>query len=435
MTNRTSKIIYPVFLILLLSGVLLTSCGARPEGYGVLYWSPEEETEADTAGRVYPVLKSSSIDKTHTLERDGYPEGWTVDAWRLAFFEKEEEAAEEARRYEPYLHLFAISQQDRLAIREQPDLSAGRAYVLKLGQEMKVIGKLEEASTVGQYEGFWYKVLTGDGVSGYCFDHYLEIYDGREGPQQKVSPELAFLKEAFTRIYYPEYFREMIREQQVDLDRFSPRFGFYPSLAEQRIEMRLPSGTRVFEYETIEITANGSYVFAGSGLSVNFFGENSFAASFPVDGKNNSERFVFMAGEAVEAAVEAEKERRKEEVARFYAEGNGSYRSSAYGSLAFTGEGAFTWEGKQRLVPDVLPEGTPDAGTVTFDHFLGTDLAGQYDGVLNLRFGGGRGVLFLYTLDDSALRLTTVDPSGVREKIVQKAPFSPLVMVFARSPQ
>ncbi len=418
-----------ILLLPILALTMLSSCGSRAIGYGVLYWSPDESAAAH--GEIFPVLKSSSIAGTHTLEKEGFDEGWTIDSWRLAFFEKDEDAAEAAQAYQPYRHLFAVSQRDRLAVREEPDPSSGRAYVLKIGQVMKVIGRDEKPATVGQYEGYWYRVLTEDGVSGYCFDHYLEIYDGREGPQQKISPELAFLKEAFTRVYYPEYFQTMIRNRQIVLDRFSPRYGFFPSLADKRIEIKLPSGSRVFEYETIEVSGNNSFVFTGSGLSINFFGEKTFAAVFPVDGNNSSERFVSLTEEEIKAAMDAERERREEETLRFYGEET-TYRSSAYGTLEFTEDGGFLWSGKERLIPDILPAGTGDRGTFVFDHFLGKELASVYDGVISLRFGGGTKQLFLYILDESGLKMTTIDPRSVENNIVQRVSFSPLVMVFSR---
>ncbi len=421
-----------ILLLPLLALTILSSCGSKPIGFGVLYWSPDDSAAAH--GEIFPVLKSSTIAGTHTLEKEDFDEGWTIDSWRLAFFEKEEDAVAAKQAYQPYRHLLAVSQRDRLAVREEPDSGSERAYVLKLGQVMKVIGKDETPSTVGQYEGHWYRILTEDGVSGYCFDHYLEIYDEREGQQQKISPELAFLKEAFTRVYYPEYFQSMIRNRQIVLDRFSSRFGFFPSLADQRIEIRLPSGSRVFEYETIEVSGNNSFVFSGSGLSINFFGERTFAAVFPVDGNNSSERFISLTEEDINAAIEAERERRAEETLRFADEGT-VYRSSAYGTLELSEGGSFLWSGKERLIPDILPAGTGDRGTFIFDHFLGEELKSSYDGVINLRFGSGTGQLFLYTLDESGLKMTTIDPRSVEKNIVQRVSFSPLVMVFARPPE
>jgi hypothetical protein len=429
-SRKTSNILRLLLPILALT--ILSSCGSKAIGYGVLYWSPDETAVAH--GEIFPVLKSSTIAGTHTLEKEGFNEGWTIDSWRLAFFEKEEDAAAAGQAYQPYRHLFAVSQRDRLAVRDKPDPASGRAYVLKLGQVMKIIDKDENPASVGQYEGHWYRVLTEDGVTGYCFDHYLEIYDGREGPQQKISPELAFLKEAFTRVYYPEYFLSMIRNRQIVLDRFSPRFGFFPSLADKRIEIRLPSGSRVFEYETIEVSGSSSFVFSGSGLSVNFFGEKTFAAVFPVEGNNSSERFVSLTEEDISTAIETEKKRREEESLRFAGDGT-VYRSSAYGSLEFTEDGGFLWSGKERLVPDVIPAGTGDRGSFIFDHFLGAELSSSYDGVINLRFAGGTRVLFLYTLDESGLKMTTIDPRSVDKNIVQRVSFSPLVMVFARPPE
>jgi hypothetical protein len=223
----------------------------------------------------------------------------------------------------------------------------------------------------------------------------------------------------------------MRRSNKIVLERFSPRFGFFPDLAQQSIEMRLPSGNRTFSYESIEYTEGGSYVFTGSGLSVNFFGENAFAATFPVDGNNSSERFVFIPEDDITMAIENERQRRADEVLRFAeAEYPIQYRSSAYGTLKFHEDATFEWTGKQRLSPEVIPADSGDKGTFSFDYFLGSQVASKYDGVINLTFDQGQNLLFFYTLNESGLRLTTIDQRSVEKNIVQKVSFSPLVMAF-----
>jgi hypothetical protein len=423
------RVVIGTTLSFLFALLFLSGCGSNYIGYGVVYWSPDERLVPN--GSMLPILRQSSIEKSYTLEIDGHKEGWSTDEWRIGFFEKKDEALAEEGRYEPFIHLFAVSQRDRLAIRQEPDIDSERAYVLRLGQEMKIIDQENQQDSVGQYEGHWYKVLTDDGTMGYCFDHYLEAYDGRTGPSQKVSPELAFVKEALSRVYRPEYFREMRRSNKIVLERFSPRFGFFPDLAQQSIEMRLPSGNRTFSYESIEYTEGGSYVFTGSGLSVNFFGENAFAATFPVDGNNSSERFVFIPEDDITMAIENERQRRADEVLRFAeAEYPIQYRSSAYGTLKFHEDATFEWTGKQRLSPEVIPADSGDKGTFSFDYFLGSQVASKYDGVINLTFDQGQNLLFFYTLNESGLRLTTIDQRSVEKNIVQKVSFSPLVMAF-----
>jgi hypothetical protein len=425
-------------LILIIFLFLLSGCAKKPEGYGVVYWSSDEETVE--TGSMYPVLRISTISNTYVLDIEGFDEGLPVDSWRLAFFEKEEEAAAEKERYSAFQHLYAVNGRDRLAMRETPDIASSRVYVLRLGQELKVLERIEEKTSVGQHEGYWYRLLTEDGVTGYSFDQYLEVYDHREGPVQTVSPELTYILEAFARVYRPEYYREMIREDRVVLERFAPRFGFFPYPGENRLEVHLPGYSKIFTYQSIEPTGARSYVFTGSGLSLNFFGENSLAIAYLEEGRSVSERFTYISDERVNEAVERERQKREKETERFagiredQAEGergeNGNYRSSAYGTLTFLRDGTFRWEGKQRLVPELIPEGTGDTGRISFDHFPDSSLSDRYQGVVNFTFTRGPSVLFLYTLGDDGLRLTTIDPRSVEKRIVGKAAVSPLVMAF-----
>lgn len=409
---------------------MLTACGNKAIGYAVLYWTPDEAKAEN--GASFPVLKRSSISETLRLETAEDPDGWAVDDWRMGFYEKQEAAQQEADRYQSFRHLAAISQKDRLAIRKEADLSSERVYVLRKGQQIKVLGKVEKTATVGQYQGYWYRVLTEDGVYGYCFDHYLEVFDLREGPKKKVSPELSFIQEAFARNYRPEAFLEMIQRRQVDLERFQTKYGLFPMLEEKQIRMELEDLSRVFSYDEIEVTSNGSYAFSGSGLTVNFFSDDSLAAVFPIEGKTNSERFRFISEEEFQKAISGEQKRRKELRIRF-ADGGGLFAGSAYGSIQFDQNGRFSWTEKNRLIPEILPEGSSDEGTYHFDHFLSPQLRRSYDGVINLSFDSSREhFIFLYQLDGNKLRLSTANERTIEDKIVKQPPYSPLVMAFTR---
>jgi hypothetical protein len=418
-----------LFAILICTFLLLLSCGEKAIGYGVFYWPPEDSDFE--YGDILPVLKYSSIAESYSLQREGESEGWGVEEWRIGFFEEEEKAIEEQKRFRQWQYSFAISQRDRLAIRSEADPDSERVYVLRFGQTMKVIGRDASPTTLGEYEGHWYRVLTEDGVSGYCFDHYLEIFDIREGPIQQVSPELTFIKEAFSKKYHPEYFKDMIRKNQIVLEQFTPRYGFFPDLQNKQIEMLLPNLSRTFNYETIEVTSNGNYVFTGSGLSVNFLGDEVFAAIYPVDGKTRSHRFIFLPEKAIEDRIASEKERRQELISTF-TEDEGVFSSSAYGLITFTDSGTFTWSGKERLIPDILPAHAGDSGRFSFDYFLGPELTDSYDGVLHIRFSSGVDRLFLYQFQDGVLRLWAGEMRNVKNNIVPQEPFSSLLMVFVK---
>ncbi|MCL2266659.1 MAG: SH3 domain-containing protein, partial [Treponema sp.] len=176
------KLILPVLICTL--AFMFFSCSSRL-GYGVLLWSIEDPQIE--SGTVLPVFVRSNIEKRWVV---GLPESDTanknykfeISLYHLEFAGNKKQAQQRSEEFAPYARLYAENLQDRLPVREHPDNGSRYVYRLRLGEIIKILEFVEEGvdpigTTGDPLEGEWYKVMTSDGVIGYCFSYRLRIFD------------------------------------------------------------------------------------------------------------------------------------------------------------------------------------------------------------------------------------------------------------------
>jgi hypothetical protein len=178
----------PGLLLAALIVVLCASCG-RSLGWGVLLWSTEDP--AIPSGTILPVFIRSNIDQVWVV---GIPElyqgakeidKFEVPLAQLEFTGTKNAARKRAAAFSEYALTYAETLQDGLPIREDTDNNTRRVYRLKMGQIVKILSQAEgnpAISTTGDpLPGEWYRVLTEDGVIGYCFSYRLRLFDHAGG--------------------------------------------------------------------------------------------------------------------------------------------------------------------------------------------------------------------------------------------------------------
>ena len=300
----------PVLLTLLLS---LSSC-SRTIGYALMLWGEEESPVA--TGQIVPVRQESQIQGTYLVRLPGGKELAEIPVWRMRLFPDREEALQGANEYAPYQEVFAYSQRDGLPLREQADPEARRIYKLSEGQLVKVMSRGEEKVTIGNYEDYWYRVLTEDGYEGYCFGYYLPVFTSSGDPKAEVQTMMArdpMLEALLGTDWRPEYFQEMVGAGRIDLNAFGPEFGFF--VIPENGEIRLVTGKRssVFRYERLENVGLNRYVFdgpelGGGGIRVNMQSMQRIVCTYPISDQVFSAVFILFAGD-IEQIVDQERER------------------------------------------------------------------------------------------------------------------------------
>ena len=406
----------------------LTSCSPKPIGYGVLLWG-EKETKL-LEGQVYPLYGESNIRDTYSPSPEGDMEG-EVPRWKMELFPSPEEAEAFAAAYRPLVKSFGDTKITGLAIRERPDPSSERIYKLRKGQLVKIVEKLPEAVQIAGKEGHWYRVLTADGTDGFCFGPNLDIYDSTvQAAGENALIITPVLENFLSKPFRPEEFAAMVRENRIDLHRFSSNLGTFPRREDKIIKLITGEGSFTFSFdEIIELEEN--HLILGGSLELRVINPDKVVLIYEDKGEKVSK--VYVALEEMDEIIAEELDRREKIFANLRRMGPGI--SHAYGTIAFEELGLFTWEGYKRLVPKIIPQGSENRGSLDIRHFPTPELAQEYAGILTFRFfsnsPGGGDINFLYSHTDQGLRLVYVPPGDIEEGIVERVSPSPLVMFFA----
>ncbi len=426
-------------LLLLLGGIgalgLLTGCGPRQIGYGVVRWSPREETLP--TGALVNIYSESRINETYTVGRPGKKEQAELPLWRVAVFAQESEARQAAEAYADYTDTFAVSERQGLPIRKEKDAGSERVYKLRKGQHIKVLGRTDQKIQLGSYKDYWYRVLTEDGVDGYTFGSLLTVYTMNEEEKvvleekKEMSP---LLKNFLNRTWRPEMFRDMITRNTIDLSRFRSQYGLTVDQEEKKIRLVLPEHTAVEEYDKISKIGYKRFLFEGSSFQVTLTSETFTSVEYTWEGKQHAQALVLL-DQPASAYISQERSRRYQLFQAFLQRGT-VMSSESYGTITLDSEQHFTWSPLQSLMDrGILPAGTPEKGTMVFSHFLTPQLRQKHDGAVTFAFRGEsryEEATFLYSMTSQGVQMIHVPENNIRNKVVQQETFSQPVVLFFR---
>ncbi len=431
---RSVKII-SIFNILSLFLLLIVSCSGGSIGYGILLWPPEDiPLEASS---IVKVISESSIEGTYIIEDESSGEKYSLSQWRIEFYSDRENAEQAALAYRPHADKMALSTEVGLPVRADADAMSDRVYRLRKNEEIKVLAQSSEQQTVGTYQGYWYKVITADGTVGYCFDHYLIIYNKGEREEVLARHEKdPRIEDFLATTYYPERYLHLIDRETIDLDTLRPEFGLFPD-SENSVILINNSKYRFEEsYTGISEAGNNRYLFDDTSLYVTFQTPappvTSVILQFKVDTTDVTARYVAIPD--IEEFLTQETERRDEALKAMIESGQ-NFSSNAYGSIHIEETGRFEWRDNDRLVPSVLKSHFGKTGVIRFDRFLSPALARDYNGAASFHFQGAarnEAVTFLYSLENQGMRLTLVTDENISDFVVKDIGYNSLVLFMTR---
>ena len=447
------------FLWLLTFSLLLLSCRPRVEGWGVLLWS-HDESDLDT-GSVVPIRGESNIRDTYTVDSTLHEDQIELPKWRLSYFQKKSQADSYAYNFATYSDIFALAKSNGLPIREERNQDARRLYKLREGQIVKIINRDSERSTAGEYEDFWYEVLTGDGIRGFTFGFNLDIKSAAAlaVEEERIEADL-FLERFLNSNYRPAFFWDMLKYNRIVLERFSSDYGVFPEPDSGTIDIVLPTYQASLKYTNISKPREDAYAFEGATLILTVHSERWINLQFTFEGVEYAEDFVFIE-EDIDLLALAEQERRREVYAGFLEKGN-HLESAAYGTIKLLDSGRFEWGNNERLVPDIVPREAGKRGSLIFPLFLKGEIAESYDGALTFLFEGRDGseetdmendseenggsfqepeiirevatiasVSFLYILQNDGVRFVYLSPEMIEDNLVEEEGESPIIIYFS----
>jgi hypothetical protein len=436
--------------IFLIFAVLLISSCSRLLGYGVLLWSVEDP--AVPSGTVLPVYIKSNIDRVWVV---GIPKEFRANGNRADKIEiplsklelsgSKKKALERAEAFSPYALLYAETLQDGLPIREHPDNGARRVYRLKLGEIIKVLTLVEGVEAVGAsgdpLPGEWYRVLTEDGITGYCFSYRLKLFDHTGGSLAAImldqqEPEDPNLDRLLARTWSAESYGTMVNTGKIDLDELSHHWCFDPGQDTGIVRIKTKDLELSFDYTKIRSTGSQSWRFEGTPLQMNLRSETTLAVQFT--GENGVLRtLLFVALPSSVDDIILQETARREELFRTIYEYGPIYSSNNYGTLTFSEDGRFSWNGNYLLVPQVISASALGSGVLDMRLHVSDVLSSRYDGAFTMRFDGIGGIRtttdFIYAIDPQGLRMEYVPETSLDGVTVVRRASSPVVVYFFRN--
>jgi len=427
-----------------------TACSSRL-GWGVLLWSTEDPPIS--SGTVLPVYIRSNINKVWVV---GIPDGlrsskdgldkMEIPLARLELVGSKAKANKRADHFARYARTYAENMQDGLPIRDNPDNNARRVYRMRYGEIIKILS-LEEGSaaisaTGDPLPGDWYKVLTEDGSTGYCFSYRLKLFEHSGGSLaasvpavaesgSAADPELDMLMQ---KVWSPELYAAMTDNKKIDLDVLSRRWRFDPGQETGIARIYAPGVDLSFSYTAIRPDGSRAWRFEGSNLRMQLRTDTTLAVQFS-EGAGNMRTLLFVALPVeVDDLVIQETARRDRLFNAIYDQGP-VFTSNNYGTIIFKDGGIFSWKGFDLLVPNLLPASIDGNGTISMDLFLGTGLEDRYTGAFTLRFAGTGGketaVLHcMYALDNQGFRIEVAPETTIEDNTVIRRAASPMVLYF-----
>ena len=453
MRNR-GKSPLPVVLLTLICAVL-PACSSKL-GWGVLLWSTDEPPIP--SGTVLPVYIRSNINKVWVV---GVPQGLSggkngigkmeIPLSRLELSGSRSKAEKRALAFSQYALTYAENMQDGLPVRDNPDNNARRVYRLRSGEIIKILSMVEGVpaiSTTGEpLPGEWYRVLTEDGSTGYCFSYRLKIFEHSGGLLAASVPDISEtlddpdLDMLLSKTWSAEAYSAMINYRRINLEELSRHWRFDPGQETGTALISMPALERSFTYTGIRRDGQRAWRFEGSSLLMQLRSDSLLAVQFP-EGTGVMRTLLFVAlPVAVDDLVIQESARRERLYAAIYSQGP-VFTSNNYGTITFGEDGRFNWKGFDLLVPRYIPEeaarqGDEGGGTVSMDLFLATELEDRFNGAFTMRFANPEGaeasrLRCLYTLDNQGFRIEIAPESNIEDITVTRRAPSPMVLYFFR---
>jgi hypothetical protein len=433
-------LVVPAFLAL-----LCASC-SRSIGWGVLLWYTEDPPMP--AGTVLPVMVRSNIEEMWIARipqtyRTGDQEMIEIPLSHLELVRSRGAAEKRLAAMGEYVRTYAETMQDGLPVRDQPGNTARRVYRLRMGEVVKVLERVEgppALSTTGApLTGDWLRILTENGASGYCFSYRLKLFEHNAGPMAQDRRDIdtsgdADLDIILSRVWYPESYGAMVASGRLNLETLSKHWGFDSGTESGTARVFFGADDLSFPYTRLRKEAGRTWSFEGSTLRVTLRSESEILVQYEnQNGQARSAVFVTLP-ENLETIIRRENERRDAQFQAIYVNGP-SFYSVNYGTITFSSDRRFTWEGTENLPPGMLSQAALSGGRVDMGRYLEGELDDSYSGALVLVFDAVSGVsdtlTFLYSLENQGIRMEYVPPENIQGSTITRTTAGSLVIYFS----
>ncbi len=409
-------------------------------GYSVVLWNVPEYNIAD--GTIVPVYIKSNISHVYVIENPETEEKIEIPLWQLSEPVKMKKAQAVAARYSDYEHTYARCVLDGLPIRADKVNTSKQVYRLRKGEVIRALYEADGVAVMtgkNAMEGKWLRVITNNGVMGWCFSYNLRLFqmnaDGTSASDDEIetAEERDEMIERITGTkWYPEIYSSMIKTGNIDFAEMSVEYGLTVDEEKSTVTMKLPKFNVTEEYSELKKETDNVYKFDGTHFQVTVRNKNFLVIQFTNEtGKPVTYNLISLDAD-IDKILSDERDRRAD-VYKSLCEFGPDFKSSNYGTLSFETGNTFKWSDFRLLVPSVLTRQAKGQGTVEIKYFLSADLKKSWDGVITCRFEGmEEDVDFLYKMEKNGLRLEDATHAERKGSTIISRSQNSLVMFFAK---
>ena len=434
------------FLTVLFSLVfILTFSSCSKLGYGVLLWSVDDPPI--DSGTVLPVYIKSNIEKLWVV---GVPDAKgksdykiEIPLTQLEFVGSKRKAEKRAYEFSQHAMTYAENLQDGLPIRDNTDNNSRRVYRLRLGEIIKILeiakGNPPISTTGDPLPGDWYKVMTSDGIIGYCFSYRLRIFNQNEEsvmpkqstPKAPPDPELESL---LVKTWSAESYLHMLNSRRFNITELEKNYRFDPGYETGQARIILPDLEKQFTYERLRADGERAWIFEGTSLYMSLRSNTALSVQFnDNNGMKRTITFVSLPTK-IDDLITQENARRESQFMMIYNQGP-SFTSSNYGTITLLQTGDLQWTGYDLLIPQLIPSSTNGNARIYMDLYISHSYEEQYNGAFTLKFTDIRQnntLYFMYSVDNQGMRLESIPDYGIEDDTVVRRAASPMVLYFFR---
>ena len=426
--SRNQKV--PVFLskllLVLLAVIFLSSC-SRAIGYFVAIWPPD--TSLVESGDIVKVISESELRNLYVIEKEKKIRE-EIPRYSGRFFSYKKDAEKFLKQYAPYTDTFAYSLVS-LNIRNSPDVSSGREYRLRPNQVVKVIDKLPHPSVINNVSGYWIEVLTEDGFDGYCFDRYLTFYK-KESSVSKANNEKKLTGSFFENKWYPVSYEEIIKSGKIIIEKLRTGEGLFPDKDNKKIVIQTEKERIEFPFSNMVFSGNNTASFSGSPVEVIFYSSEKIYLKYTYMGVDYLSFYTTLE-KPIDQYVQEEIGHRNSVMEQFYKRGR-LLTSDLYGSIKLEDKRKFLWTGYLNLVPEVIPFGYGNSGTIKNHYFISDNITQKFDGVLSFAFDtNGREIVLAYFFVDNGVQFTCISEKNIENSVITFVPDNSHVLYFKQN--
>ena len=433
-----------LFFLFILSSFFLISCKDKVIGYSVVLWNnPEQEIKS---GDVLPVYIKSNISHVYiagkNLNLKENEQKIEIPLWQLTEPVKKSKLSAIKEKYQENARTYANVKTDGLPCRAEPVNTAKQVYRLRKGEIIKILykGNGQSPMTGGKpLPGEWYKILTDNGTTGWCFSYNLDLFEtddngNRIGGNDFVDEvqEDEIYKLIVSNVWYPEEFRSLIDSEDIDLSKIHPSYRFTIDEENKKVSLNTQKIHESWIYEGYSKVDDREYELKNISIKIIYRKTDYIVVRYTDEtGKPQDLNFVTIK-EDLNEIISKEKQRRSEELMNLWYKG--PYSSQSYGKLSFTEDNLFKWTGFKLLVPSVIPAGSKNNGSAQIKYSVSKTLKKDYDGIVTFTFeGSSQEINFLYKMDDGGLKLEDTIGASFKGNQITSRGVSPVIIFFKRT--